>query len=332
MDLWASPTLRSGGEDIAHALHLMGATPVWDHGSTRVTGFSIIPQAKLSAPRADVTIRISGAFRDTFPAQIALLDAAARAVAALDEPDDWNEPAAALRRGEAGARIFGAAPGRYGAAMADRALDGDWQARAELGEAYLAATSHAYGEPDGAAAPDESFIARVREAQAFVHVSDTAGRDILEATSAADVIGGFVAALQAQGGKAALYSLDTSDPDSPTARTLAEDVSRIVHGRLCHPRWIASHLAHGWRGAAELAEAVDALFVYAASTDAVSDGLFDAVFQAYCGDPAIWQALEQANAPAAASIRSRLAQAQERGLWRSRSNSAAMLSGREAAE
>ncbi|HEV2512306.1 cobaltochelatase subunit CobN [Bosea sp. (in: a-proteobacteria)] len=332
MDLWASPTLRSGGEDIAHALHLMGVEPLWDHGSTRVTGFSIIPQAKLAAPRADVTIRISGAFRDTFPAQIALLDGAARAVAALDEPDDWNEPAAARRRGEAGARIFGAAPGRYGAAMADRALDGDWQARAELGEAYLAATSHAYGGPDGTASPDESFTTRVKKAEAFVHVSDTAGRDILEATSAADVIGGFVAAMQAEGGKVALYSLDTSDPDRPKARTLAEDVSRIVHGRLCHPRWIASHLAHGWRGAAELAEAVDALFVYAAATDAVSDGLFDAVFQAYCGDPATWQALEQANAPAAASIRSRLAEAQERGLWKSRSNSAAMLSGREAAE
>lgn len=332
MDLWASPTLRSGGEDIAHALHLMGTAPIWDHGSTRVTGFSIIPQAKLSAPRADVTIRISGAFRDTFPAQIALLDAAARAVAALDEPDEWNEPAAACRRGEAGARIFGAAPGRYGAAMADRALDGDWQTRAELGDAYLAATSHAYGGPDGSASPDENFTSRVADAQAFVHVSDTAGRDILEATSAADVIGGFVAAMQAQGGEAVLYSLDTSDPQKPKARTLAEDVSRIVHGRLCHPRWIASHLAHGWRGAAELAEAVDALFVYAASTDAVSDGLFDAVFQAYCGDPAIWQALEGANAPAAASIRARLTEARERGLWHSRSNSAAMLSGREAAE
>ena len=332
MDLWASPTLRSGGEDIAHALQLMGIEPVWDHGSTRVTGFSIIPQAKLAAPRADVTIRISGAFRDTFPAQIALLDGAARAVAALDEPDEWNEPAAAQRRGEARARIFGAAPGRYGAAMANRALDGDWQARSELGEAYLAATSHAYGGPDGDAAPDESFTTRVAEAQAFIHVSDTAGRDILEATSAADVIGGFVAAMQAQGGKAALYSLDTSDPQKPKARTLVEDVSRIVHGRLCHSRWIASHLAHGWRGAAELAEAIDALFVYAASTDAVSDGLFDAVFQAYCGDLAIWQALEQANGPAAASIRSRLAEAQERGLWTSRSNSAAMLRGREAAE
>ena len=322
MDLWASPTLRSGGEDIAHALALMGVEPVWDHGSTRVTGFSIIPQAKLAHPRADVTIRISGAFRDTFPAQIGLLSSAAEAVAALDEADDWNEPAAARRRGEPGARVYGAAPGRFGAAMADRALDGDWRQRDELGAAYLAATSHAYAGPDGQGHADIGFGRRVAAADAFVHVSDTAGRDILEATSAADTIGGFAAAARALGATAKLYSLDSSRPEQPKARTLAEDISRIVHGRLCHPRWIESHLAHGWRGAGELAEAVDALFVYAAGTDAVPDGLFDALFDAYCGDPEVWERLEQANAPAACSIRSRLAEAQARGLWHSRSNSA----------
>ncbi|POR53185.1 cobaltochelatase subunit CobN [Bosea psychrotolerans] len=330
MDLWASPTLRSGGEDIAHALALMGVEPLWDHASTRVTGFSIIPQAKLTHPRLDVTIRISGAFRDTFPGQIALLDAAARAVASLDEPDDWNEPAAARRRGEAGARIFGAAPGRYGAAMADRALDGDWTTRDELAEAYLAASSHAYGGAEGAATADAGFAERIREAQAFIHVSDTAGRDILEASSAADVIGGLAAAAKSLGGDPALYSLDSSNPEAPKARTLAEDIARIVHGRLTHPRWIAAQLAHGWRGAAELAEAVDTLFVFAASTDAVADGLFDAVFQAYCADPAIWSALETANAPAANAIRARLSDAERRGLWTSRRNSVAAFLARAA--
>ncbi|SFI82287.1 cobaltochelatase CobN subunit [Bosea sp. OK403] len=330
MDLWASPTLRSGGEDIAHALALMGVEPLWDHASTRVTGFSIVPQPKLTHPRLDVTIRISGAFRDTFPGQIALLDTAARAVASLDEPDEWNEPAAAQRRGEAGARIFGAAPGRYGAAMADRALDGDWTMRDELAEAYLAASSHAYGGVEGAATADAGFVERIREAQAFIHVSDTAGRDILEASSAADVIGGLAAAAKSLGANPALYSLDSSNPEAPKARTLTEDIARIVHGRLTHPRWIAAQLAHGWRGAAELAEAVDTLFVFAASTDAVADGLFDAVFQAYCADPAIWSALEAANAPAANAIRARLSDAGRRGLWTSRRNSVAAFLARAA--
>lgn len=331
MDLWASPTLRSGGEDIAQALALMGVEPSWDHASTRVTGFSVVPQPKLAHPRLDVTLRISGAFRDTFPAQIGLLDAAARAVAALDEPDDWNEPAAARRRGETGARIFGAAPGRYGAAMADLALDGAWETRGELGEAYLAASGHAYGGAEGEGRAEPGFAARVRAADAFVHVSDTAGRDILEASSAADVIGGFAAANRRLGGKAASYSLDTSSPDTPRARTLAEDIARIVHGRLTHRRWIDGHLAHGWRGAAELAEALDTLFVYAASTDAVSDGLFDAVHQAWCGDAATWAALQAANAPAAAAIAARLDEARRRGLWRSRRNSIGLAPGREAA-
>ncbi len=231
-----------------------------------MTGFAITPLPKLAHPRIDVTVRISGAFRDTFPSQVALLDAAARAVAMLDEPDEWNEPAAARRRGEAGARVFGAAPGRYGAAVADRALDGHWTSRDELGAAYLAASSHAYGGPEGAGHVDDSFSARIRTADAFVHVSDTAGRDILEASSAADVIGGLAAAAQSLGAAPALYSLDSSNPETPKARTVAEDIARIVHGRLTHPRWIASHLAHGWRGAAELAEAVDTLFVFAAST------------------------------------------------------------------
>ena len=337
MDLWASPTLRSGGEDIAHALTLMGVEPLWDPASTRVTGFAITPQPKLACARADVTIRISGAFRDTFPQQVALLDGAARAVAALDEPDEWNEPAAARRRGQAGPRVFGAAPGRYGAAMADRALDGVWSNRDELGAAYLSASSHAYGGPEASASADDGFKARIRAADAFVHVSDTAGRDILEASSAADVIGGLAAAANSLGADPALYSLDSSNPEAPKARTLSEDIARIVHGRLTHPRWIASHLAHGWRGAAELAEAADTLFVFAASTDAVTDGLFDAVFQAWCADQTVWSAIEAANAPAAASIRSRLAEAARRGLWTSRRNSvgaflAGAASAREAAE
>jgi cobaltochelatase CobN len=315
----------------------MGVEPLWDTASTRVTGFTITPQPKLAFARVDVTARISGAFRDPFPQQVALLDAAARAVAALDEPDAWNEPAAARRRGEAGPRIFGAAPGRYGAAMADRALDGDWSHRDELGAAYLAASSHAYGGPEGSGSADDGFKARIRAADAFVHVSDTAGRDILEASSAADVIGGLAAAAKALGADPALYSLDSSNPEAPKARTLAEDIARIVHGRLTHPRWIASHLAHGWRGAAELAEAIDTLFVFAASTDAVSDGLFDAVFQAWCADQSVWSAIEAANAPAAAAIRSRLAEAARRGLWTSRRNSvgaflAGQPSSREAAE
>jgi cobaltochelatase CobN len=324
MDLWASQTLRSGGEDIAHALALMGVRPTWDHASTRVTGFEIVPQPLLDRPRADVTVRVSGAFRDTFPDQIALVDQAARAVAALNEDDEWNELAAARRRGEALSRVFGSAPGTYGAGVSAQALDGDWATKADLGRTYLAGTSHAFGA-GGEARADISFPQRVEQAEAFVHVSDVAERDILDGDSAADSFGGFAAAAQALGTTPALYSLDTSRPQTPKARTLVEDVDRLVRGRLTNPRWIAGQMRHGWRGAAEIAQGVDALFAFAATTDAVSAATLDLVFTALMADESVWQQIASANPAAAQAIRDRLADARRRGLWDSRLNSVAAL-------
>jgi cobaltochelatase CobN len=324
MDLWASPTLRSGGEDIAHALALMGARPTWDHASTRVIGFEIIPQPLLDRPRADVTVRVSGAFRDTFPDQIALLDQAARAVAALDEDDAWNELAAARRRGETLSRVFGSAPGIYGAGVSSQALDGEWNARHDLGRTYLDTTSHSFGA-SGKASADESFPQRIQQAEAFVHVSDVAERDILDGDSAADAVGGFAAAAEAMGSSPALYSLDTSRPLNPKSRTLHEDVDRLVRGRLTNQRWIEGQLRHGWRGAAEIAQGVDALFAFAATTDAVSNAAFDLLFTALFADQATREQISSANPAASQAIRGRLADAKRRGLWQSRLNSVAAL-------
>lgn len=333
MDLWASPTLRTGGEDIAHALFLMGARPLWDHASTRVTGFAIIPQPLLDHPRMDVTVRISGAFRDTFATQIALIDGAARAIARLDEDDEWNALAAARRRGGELSRVFGAAPGRYGAGVAREALDGSWQAREDLARAYLDNTSRAFGPEDvGIVTP--SFAERVAAADAFVHVSDVRERDILDGDAAGDAMGGFAAAAESLGRTPALYSLDASGAE-PKARTLAEDIARLARGRLTNPRWIEGQLRHGFRGAAELAQAVDALFVFAAATGAVTDAALDAVYAAYVADPALHERIRAANPAAAQAIVDRLAEARRRGLWTSRRNSIAAdldFLAREAAE
>jgi cobaltochelatase CobN len=271
-----------------------------------------------------VTLRVSGAFRDTFPDQIALLDQAARTVAALDEDDDWNELAAARRRGEALSRVFGSAPGTYGAGVSAQALDGEWTTRRDLGRTYLEGTSHALGV-GGQAQADESFPQRIGQAEAFVHVSDVAERDILDGDSAADAIGGFAAAAQALGASPALYSLDTSRPQAPKARTLDEDVDRLVRGRLTNPRWIAGQLRHGWRGAAEVAQGIDALFAFAATTDAVAPTTFDLVFTALIADPTVWDRIKAANPAAAQAIGERLADARRRGLWTSRLNSVAAI-------
>ncbi|URD36988.1 cobaltochelatase subunit CobN [Methylobacterium tardum] len=317
IDLWASPTLRTGGEDVAHALALMGVRPVWDHASTRVTGFEVLPLALLDRPRIDVTVRVSGAFRDTFPDTLALLDRAARAVADRDEPDDENPLAAARRRGETAVRVYGAAPGRYGAGAAAAALDGAWDARSDLGRAYLAASSHAYGDHEG---PDADFAARVAAADAYLHAFDVAERDLFDGDAAVDAMGGFAAAAALGGASPKLYSLDVSVPERPKARTAREDAARLIGGRLADPRWIAAQLRHGYRGAQELAQGLDAVFVLAATSDAVTDAGFDRLYAAWIADAEVFERLRAANPAATRAILERFGEARDRGLWRSRRN------------
>ncbi|SFM25595.1 cobaltochelatase subunit CobN [Methylobacterium pseudosasicola] len=317
MDLWASPTLRTGGEDVAHALALMGVRPVWDHASTRVTGFEVLPLAMLDRPRIDVTVRVSGAFRDTFPDTLALLDRAARAVAERDEEDAENPLAAARRRGEAIARVYGAAPGRYGAGTAATALDGTWDDRADLARAYLAASGHAYGDREG---PDAAFGARVAAADAYLHAFDVAERDLFDGDAAVDAMGGFAAAATLQGASPALYSLDVSVPERPKTRTAREDAARLIRGRLADPRWIAAQLRHGYRGAQELAQGLDAVFVLAAASDAVTDAGFDRLYATWIADSEVFDRLRAANPAATRAILERFDEARDRGLWHSRRN------------
>jgi cobaltochelatase CobN len=322
IDLWGSATLRTGGEEIAQGLALMGCRPIWDHASGRVTGVEVLPTAAAGRARVDVTWRISGLFRDLFPAQIALLDTAVQTVAARDEADDEN-PVAAARRTAKGKerldRIFGAAPGTYGAGVEDllgRDADTD-----KIGAAYLAFTSHSYGGADGKAdAAPGGFAQRVAKADMLVHTSDDPARDLLEGAEDAAFVGGFAAAAKMLGRSVDLVMLDMTDPQRPRARALSASLARIVRARAINPRFIAGQMRHGPRGAAEFAETVERLVAFAETTDAVSDDLFDLVYAAYVADPAVRDFLLRENPDAAASIAEKLDTARRRGFWHPRRN------------
>ncbi|MBB3771760.1 cobaltochelatase CobN [Angulomicrobium tetraedrale] len=329
LDLWGSATLRTGGEEIAQGLALIGARPLWDNATGRVTGVEVLPTAVLGRPRVDVTFRISGLFRDLFPAQIALLDAALRAVARREETADENP----LREhGEGAPRIFGSAPGAYGAGL-DR--PGDGIEREALGDAYLASASHAYGGAEGTAfEAGAAFAARVAAADMLVHGADDPGRDLLEGDADLAFIGGFAAAAERLGRVPDLVVLDTSDPARPTARPLGQAIARIVRGRT-NPRYIAGLLRHGPRGAAEIAETVDRLIGFAEATRAVPGHLVDALHAAYVGDESVRDFLRAASPEAARFVAARFERARLSGLWHPRRNDVgadlATLSG-EAAE
>ncbi|MDX7953557.1 cobaltochelatase subunit CobN [Lichenihabitans sp. Uapishka_5] len=317
LDLWGSATMRTGGQDLAQAMALLGVKPVWDPASGRVTGFEMLPLARLGRSRVDATLRISGLFRDTFPAQIALFDAAVRAVAALDEAVEDNP----LREGGGLTRIFGAAPGHYGAGLGAMLAADDWDGRDALGEAYLAATTHGFGRGGDGAFDAAGFRERVGTADAFAHTGDLPGQDLLDADVFAEHEGGFAAAAALLGAAPALYRADTTVPDRPRLRSLAEAVDHALLSRAANPRWIAGQMRHGWQGAATMADTLDALFAYAATTEAVPSRHFDRLFDATLGDEAVRTFLRDANPAATRGMAARYRSALRRGFWQCRRNS-----------
>ncbi len=323
IDLWGSATMRTGGDDLAQAFALIGCRPAWDLSSSRVSGFEVLPLAMLGRPRVDVTLRISGLFRDVFPSQIALFASAVRAVAAREESADDN-PLAGLEGGSL-ARVFGAAPGAYGVGLGRRIAQGDWAERSELAEAYLAATSHAYdGEGEGREAA-LAFRQRVAAAEAFVHAQDLPGQDALDADAFAEHEGGFAAAAAETGANPALYHLDSSAPGEPKVRSLKQEIARALRGRAANPRWLAGQMRHGHRGAAEIAQSLDNLYCFAALTDAVGSAQFDLMFDATLGDDAVRAFLVDVNRQAASHMAGLFEEAARRGYWLSRRNSSARI-------
>nr|MDJ0826235.1 cobaltochelatase subunit CobN [Rhodobacter sp.] len=320
---WGTANMRTGGDDIAQALALMGVKPQWDAASRRVTGFEIIPATALGRPRVDVTLRISGFFRDAFPAQIALIDSAARAVMALDEPEDINPAAARAARENSTARVFGSKPGAYGAglqAMIDERL---WSDKKDLAEAYLEWGSYAYGQDEDGRRDRAALERRLSQTEAIVQNQDNREHDILDSDDYYQFEGGAAAAVATlQGRDRPIYHNDHSRPERPVIRTLDDEIGRVVRARAVNPKWIDGVKRHGYKGAFEIAATVDYLFAFAATTGAVRGHHFDLVEAAYLEDDATRDFLADANPAALKEIAERLSEAIERGLWTPRSNSA----------
>ncbi|KXU33723.1 cobaltochelatase subunit CobN [Sphingobium sp. 22B] len=342
LSAWGTANMRTGGDDIAQALALMGVRPRWDWASGRVIGFEVMKIAELNRPRVDVTFRVSGFFRDAFPEQIDLIDSAARAVMALDEPDEDN-PAAARHRIEtaaliaqgtpekaarrrAGSRVFGSKPGAYGAGLQAMIDEKIWHDRSDLANVYLDWGSYAYGGGVEGDSERGLFAQRLTEADALIQNQDNREHDLLDSDDYYQFEGGIAAAVEHLSGRRPLsYHNDHSRPERPVIRTLEDEIGRIVRARVTNPKWIAGMMRHGYKGAFEIAASVDYLFAFAATTHAVKDHHFDAVHAAFIEDEAVRAFMAEANPAALRETAARLHEALDRALWKPRSNSAAML-------
>ncbi|GAA0472749.1 cobaltochelatase subunit CobN [Streptomyces sp. NPDC046215] len=324
LSLWGTSAMRTAGDDIAEALALMGVRPLWDDASRRVNGLEPIPLAELGRPRIDVTLRISGFFRDAFPHVIGLLDDAVRLVAALEESPEDNYVRAHTQADLAGhgderratTRIFGSRPGTYGAGLLQLIDSRDWRTDADLAEVYTVWGGYAYGrELDGCPAREEMETAYKRIAVAAKN-TDTREHDIADSDDYFQYHGGMVATVKALKGRApAAYIGDSTRPETIRTRTLVEETSRVFRARVVNPRWIEAMRRHGYKGAFELAATVDYLFGYDATTGVVPDWMYDKLAQTYVLDPENRAFLQEANPWALHGIAERLLEAEGRGMW-----------------
>ncbi|MEU0839775.1 cobaltochelatase subunit CobN [Streptomyces sp. NPDC005962] len=324
LSLWGTSAMRTSGDDVAEALALMGIRPVWDDASRRVTGLEPVTQDQLGRPRVDVTLRISGFFRDAFPHVVGLLDDAVRLAASLEEADDVNYVRAHTRADlaehgderRATTRIFGSRPGTYGAGLLQLIDSRDWRTDADLAEVYSVWGGYAYGRGlEGRPAREEMETAYRRIAVAAKN-TDTREHDIADSDDYYQYHGGMVATVRALKGTApAAYIGDSTRPETVRTRTLHEETSRVFRARVVNPRWIEAMRRHGYKGAFELAATVDYLFGYDATTGVVADWMYDKLAQTYLLDPENRAFLEEANPWALHGMAERLLEAESRGLW-----------------
>jgi len=339
LSAWGTANMRTGGDDIAQALALLGVRPVWEPSSGRVTGFEILPASVLDRPRVDVTLRVSGFFRDAFPGLIDLVDSAVRAVAALDEPPSVNPLAVrfatdrdaleqkglaseeAARR--AGYRVFGSKPGAYGAGLQTMIDERIWDHEADLAEAYLGWSGYAYGA-GAEGRPERAMLeAQLANTDAVLHNQDNREHDILDSDDYYQFEGGLALVVRQLSGRApAVWHNDHSQPEMPRIRSLREELGRVVRGRAANPRWITGVMRHGYKGAAEIAATVDYLFAFAATSRAVDDSHFEALYDAYLAEDSVRGFMLEHNPAALAETSGRFLEAIDRGLWRPRRNSA----------
>ncbi|GAA1020520.1 cobaltochelatase CobN [Acrocarpospora pleiomorpha] len=319
LSIWGTSAMRTAGDDIAEVLALLGVRPVWDDASRRVTGLEAIAAGELGRPRVDVTVRISGFFRDAFPHVVAMLDDAVKLVAKLDEPGNFvrEHVLADAARGErATLRIFGSAPGAYGAGLLPLIDSRNWRDDTDLAEVYAVWGGFAYGRGvDGIAAREdmESAYRRINVAAKNV---DTREHDIADSDDYFQYHGGMIATVRALTGKApAAYIGDSTRPDAVRTRSLSEETSRIFRARVVNPRWLAAMRRHGYKGAFELAATVDYLFGYDATTGVVADWMYDKLAATYVLDEENQRFLTESNPWALHGITERLLEAAGRGMW-----------------
>ena len=337
LSVWGTSTMRTGGDDIAQGLALMGVRPIWAEGSNRVVDVEIIPGFQLGRPRVDVTLRISGFFRDAFPNVARLFDTAVQTLAEYEEPGDTNvlrdhiqdsyrqlvENGMAPEQAETQSkfRIFGSKPGSYGAGLQGLIDEGIWKDGTDLAQAYINWGGYSYSKDNFGQAAFASFENRLSQIDIVVQNQDNREHDLLDSDDYYQFQGGMSNAVEIlKGAQPVIYHGDHANPADPRIRTLKEELNRVIRSRVTNPKWISAMQEHGYKGAFEMAASVDYIFAYDATTNLIDDYQYEAVTDALILDETNREFMEKSNPNALKEMAERLLEAQQRGLWQEPGN------------
>lgn len=331
LSIWGTSQMRTQGDDVGEALSFLGVRPVWNPQSRRIDGVEAVSLEELGRPRIDVTLRISGFFRDAFPHLITLIDDAVRLVVALDEPLDQNFPRkhflAEMERSGADLspeeaedkalfRIFGTKPGSYGVGLSQLIDTGHWDDAADLAKVFLEWGGYAYGRNAYGADARELFSDRLKTVQVALHNQDNREHDIFDSDDYYQFHGGMVATIRSlTGSRPKAYFGDSSRPELSRVRDLKEEALRVYRSRVINPKWIASIQRHGYKGGLELTATVDYIFGFDAAAEIAPDFVYEGLAEHYSFDRTMREFLERSNPWALNAIAKRLLEAHDRGLW-----------------
>ena len=330
--LWATDTMKTGGDDVAYVLRLMGLRPVWAGFGGRVKDLEVIPLSELKRPRIDVTLRISGLFRDTFPNLSNILDRGAQIVAGLDEDDDSNFLAANVRkdlveaiaagipvdqaRREASIRVFGDAPGQYGCGISELVTTGKWESVDDLGDSFVKHGCYVYGRGLNGEAKPELFRKRLGRMDVTVKNHNTRAVDMLDMDDDFDNLGGFNAAVTSIRGKKPMSVMgDSSDMQNLRLRTAEEECRFIFRSKIDNPKWLNGLKKHGFAGAKELSKLFDFTMGWSATSDIIENWMYDDLAQRFVLDEETREWIKDENPYAMMAMLARLQESVDRGFW-----------------
>ena len=330
--VYATEAMRNYGDDIAEAFYLLGTRPVWLGNTDRVIAVEAIPLEELGRPRIDITLRITGLFRDAFPNLVERVEDAVNLVAALDEPYEMNfikkhvdeEVAELVEQGidlevakkHSLLRVFGDPPGAYGAGVNNVVVSKQWNDVTDLGKVYTNWGAHAYGKNIHGDKLPEVFAIRMKKTSVAVKNESTREFDMLDGDDFYNYFGGMVAAITTHSGcQKPAYIPSTSDTDHIETLTLHEEASRVVRAKVNNPKWIEGLKKHGYRGAKQISGMVDYAFGWDATTGVIDDWMYNCIAERYAFDKENTDWMREVNPWALHSVAERLLEASQRGMW-----------------